>query len=115
MSMSVITIEFPPETPASVIKQGEIFVRALQVYAERNERYNDNWKRMGWRGLLVRIRERSERLWDRYWDEPRVVVKTGGTVIAHDADDAVDLINFAAFLVRALEQGETDRDGEWWS
>lgn len=82
-----------------------VLVRALDVYAERNKKYNDNFKRMGWRGLLIRIRERAERLWDAHWDWE------GGE--APDPDDAIDLINFAAFLVRSYE-GETTRDGEWW-
>jgi hypothetical protein len=41
---------------------------ALAIYVERNEEYKDNWKRMGWRGALVRVRERAERLWDSLWD-----------------------------------------------
>jgi hypothetical protein len=76
----------------------------------RNPKYNDNWKRMGWRGVLIRIRERAERLWDNWWDGS---VMSGDHRLAADVDDAIDLINFAAFMVRALE-GEATRDGAWW-
>jgi hypothetical protein len=31
-----------------------ILADALVIYDERNEKYHDNWKRMGWRGTLVR-------------------------------------------------------------
>jgi hypothetical protein len=85
--------------------QAHVLVEALAIYAERNPKYNDNWRRMGWRGVLIRIRERAERLWDEMWDAPPKGV--------WDSDDALDLINFAAFMVRAVE-GETTRDGSWW-
>jgi hypothetical protein len=71
--------------------QAVILLEALTIYAERNERYKDNWRRMGWRGALIRLRERVERA----------------------LDDVIDLINFAAFLVRGI-RGETTRDGSWW-
>ena len=90
----------------AVYTQLTIFIRALEVYAERNERYKDNWRRMGWRGMLVRIRERAERLWDNLWDVP-------GPIPKRELDDALDMINFAAFLIRAAA-GETTRGGEWW-
>jgi hypothetical protein len=88
-----------------VHRQARVLLRALVLYAERNEQYGDNWRRSGWRGVCVRIRERSDRLWDTMWPG------TGAPGTAED--DAIDLINFCAFLVRAIE-GETTRDGEWW-
>lgn len=97
-------------------EQCEVFVTALRVYAERNEKYNDNWRRMGWRGCLVRIRERAERLWDNLWDanDPDTPGPLDGpTWRGHDVDDAIDLINFCGFLVRGVREG--NRDGEWWS
>ena len=95
-----------PEGDPSVEEQLKVFLQALSVYAERNRRYNDNWRRMGWRGMLVRIRERAERLWDNLWDVP-------GPIPKRELDDALDMINFAAFLIRAAA-GETTRGGEWW-
>jgi hypothetical protein len=90
-----------------VTRQAAVLLRALDIYAERNVRYADNWRRSGWRGVVVRIRERSDRLWDAMW--PGGIPYGPGP-----ADDAIDLINFAGFLVRAIE-GETTRDGEWWT
>lgn len=86
-----------------------VLLRAAILYADRNPRYNDNWRRAGWRGCLIRIRERSERLWDFLW--PRRSEEDAQNVAV---DDAIDLINFAAFLVRGIE-GETTHGGEWWS
>ena len=99
-----VRLEFETEAEHN---QALVLVNALTIYTERNSKYRDNWKRMGWRGMLIRIRERSERLWDSLWDAPD---RNEG----HDVDDAIDLINFAAFLVRGAGDHETDRDGEWW-
>ena len=89
-----------------VAAQAAVFAQCLRIYAERNERYNDNWVRMGWRGPLFRIRERAERLWDNLFNRT-------GDVEEIELDDAYDLINFAGFLVRGA-RGEATRDGEWW-
>lgn len=102
--------------------QLEVLMEAAAIYAERNVEYKDNWKRMGWRGQLIRARERAERLWDSLWDEksftefPRsdsVGASNQSIVLRKKLDDAFDLINFAAFLVRGVRDG--NRDGEWWS
>jgi hypothetical protein len=93
-----------------------VILDALLVYAERNPKYKDNWRRMGWRGCLIRIRERAERLWDEFWDAETLdldKLMSGERTPPRDVDDALDLINFAAFMVRAL-RGETTRDGSWW-
>jgi hypothetical protein len=86
-------------------KQQQIFDRALRIYAKRNERYKDNWRRFGWRGCLFRIRERTERLWDTYW-------QGGSAGLEADLDDAYDLLNFVAFFIRAVEEG--NRGGSWF-
>lgn len=113
--------EFQP-----IYEQFRVLVRALRVYKKRNEKYRDNWKRMGWRGQLIRIRERAERLWDEFWDKEdyakeremdraRALVNGVDTDYEdepYEVDDAIDLINFAAFFVRATEA--YNRDGEWW-
>jgi hypothetical protein len=90
--------------------QAVVFLEALKVYAER--KYNDNWVRFGWRGCLFRLRERVERLWDNLWDAtppPTDFTKWCG----ENLDDAIDMINFAAFFVRAVR--ENNRDGSWWT
>lgn len=86
------------------LAQVVVLLEAAQVYSKRNVKYKDNWKRMGWRGCLVRVRERSERLWDNLW--------TKKDVYEDDLDDALDMINFLGFLVRGA-RGESTADGEW--
>lgn len=91
---------------AMILKQFAVFVEVIQKYAEKNKEYKDNWTRMGWRGQLVRVRERAERLWDSLWDEDP------NSFSEAKLDDDIDLINFAAFLIRAVRSG--NRDGSWW-
>lgn len=94
----------------SLEAQFEIFLEALKVYDQRNEKYKDNWRRMGWRGMLIRVRERAERLWDDLWDKQPI---PDGVDELIDYDDAIDLINLAGFLIRATR--ENNRDGSWWT
>lgn len=106
-------------------EQFKVLMEALEVYVERNEKYKDNWRAMGWRGMLIRLRERSERLWDDLWNAPYELndlepgtAASGGmatiktTKVEYNTDDAIDAINFAALLVRAVREG--NRDGTWW-
>lgn len=105
------SVEDPAED--ATLEQLAVFIAALDVYHERNVKYKDNWKRMGWRGQLIRIRERAERLWDDFWNKEGAT-GSGDDIEINDweVDDALDLINFAGFFVRAVEAG--NRDGEWW-
>jgi hypothetical protein len=100
-------------------EQLTILVQALGVYVDRNRRYKDNWRRFGWRGCLFRLRERAERAWDDLWD-----AHTPRTRPPEDAfrfepadvhtDDLIDLINFAAFTIRAIRENNRDGEGKWW-
>lgn len=119
-----IHLSWADDTPLDrmEIEQAMVFIEALKIYADRNVKYRDNWRRMGWRGLLIRIRERSDRLWDTFWSgvawKPDGVMDEPGDRMI-DADDALDLINFAAFFVRQTrdigDRGWMNaRDGEWW-
>jgi hypothetical protein len=102
-----------PETDAEH-EQLNVLLEAMDIYSERNERYKDNWQRMGWRGPLIRLRERTERLWDYLWDYKTSRHPAGQPAVdAPDLDDAFDLINFAAFLIRGVRTG-VSRGGEWW-
>jgi hypothetical protein len=96
-------------------KQMAILADALMIYDERNEKYHDNWKRMGWRGTLVRLRERAERLWDSYWNADDLGDLEAEMYVPRDVDDALDMINFVAFFIRGMNGRETTRDGSWWS
>jgi hypothetical protein len=115
--VSIAEVGFGHHTADDMVRaQFEVLMEALEVYAKRNPKYDDNWRRFGWRGCLFRLRERVERLWDYLWDHPTQGVPHGedsSTPDSPDVDDAIDLINFAAFLVRAVRAD--NRDGSWWA
>lgn len=106
----------------AVREQFGILSEALIIYAQRNVKYKDNWRRFGWRGCLFRVRERAERAWDNLWDAvtPQVAAGEGRSLSAEaeefvataDYDDLLDMINFACFTIRAVR--ENNRDGSWW-
>jgi hypothetical protein len=101
---------YDPED-ASHVAQFGVFLEAMNKYVERNAEYKDNWRSMGWRGQLIRVRERAERLWDSLWDAE--APRTDFTPWAvKKLDDALDGINFLGFLVRAVR--ENNRGGSWW-
>ena|SRR5215831_14034319 len=99
---------------AAMRHQISIMIEASAIYGERNTLYKDNWKRFGWRGCLFRLRERVERAWDVLWDaDPDTLDEEDETRDRHPVvDDLYDLINFAAFTIRAIEEG--NRDGTWF-
>lgn len=110
-------IQLPPDIMRDprLVAQLRVFMAAFFRYQEANEEYQDNWTRMGWRGMLVRVRERAERLWDSLWNHPAPQTALASSEIESKdkkLDDAIDLINFAAFLVRAVD--DNNRDGSWW-
>jgi hypothetical protein len=87
----------------SLIEQFSVLLRALQVFAARNERYQDQWKTSGWRGALYDLRKKADRLFRQYWG--------GAPTPGADEDDAIDAINFAAFFIRG--RAERNEWGNW--
>lgn len=99
-------IDVPDYLGESVLEQAQIFCEAMNIYADRNEKYRDNWKRKGWRGALFGARLALERAWDLLWG-PKPVPEHA----AFDVDDLLDTMNYAAQAVRLIRAG--DRDGSW--
>lgn len=91
------------------IDQQNVLTRAMEIYEERNIKYEDAWKQSGWRGALFDARKKVERAWTHlfYADS----VPTGDP---HDVDDLIDTINYCAFAIRAIEDGNRDGQGGWW-
>lgn len=90
--------------------QFDIMMESLEIYNGRGRKYNDNWRRFGWRGCLFRLRERAERAWDHWWGQSELGWE--GREAPADVDDLLDLINFACFTIRAIR--EDNRDGSWF-
>jgi hypothetical protein len=97
------------ETP--IQEQVDILIKAIKIYGKRNETYKDNWRRFGWRGCVFRLRERAERAFDGLWDADHRYNSQSDSIRAIE-DDLYDLINFAAFTIRAIR--ESNRDGSWF-
>lgn len=87
----------------SALEQAEVMLGALRIFAERNARYKDGWATAGWRGVLFDLRKKTERLWRQFWH---------GQLTIASVDDAYDLINFAAFFIRAQASGLSEW-GTW--
>lgn len=90
--------------------QEQIFMEALVIFNERQERYGDEvWQASGWRGMLVDMRKKLDRLWAEYYN----LDNTGKHINAesYDLDSAYDLLNFTVFFIRQVRANQ--RDGEW--
>jgi hypothetical protein len=80
----------------SIEEQNEILTRALLVYGARNRKYQDLWKKYGAKDQLLHIRSKFLRM------------KQGLETQATDeeiVEDALDLINYAAMVIRNVEDG----------
>lgn len=90
--------------------QMDIYLKAMLIYYERQDEHGDQvWQASGWRGMLVDMRKKLDRLWYRYWNQDSSVTPVEDYDKA--LDSAYDLLNFTAFFIRQVEAGK--RDGEW--
>jgi hypothetical protein len=84
--------------------QMHVFLDAYDIYKERNAVRQDAWRDAGWKGQLVEMRKKLDRLW--------AVWRRDGTVTTEkDIDEALDLINATAFFIRCVR--EENPDGNW--
>lgn len=95
----------------SIIDQMAVFIQAVDLYAQRNDEHGDAvWQSSGWRGMLVDIRKKSERLWNKYWGRGNAAIDPPNP----NDDSALDLINFTAMFLRQLRAGEENGTWGWW-
>jgi hypothetical protein len=88
-------------TPDTIDQLALAFVPALRIISERG--YDPNgksWRECGWRGQVYEIIKRCKRLMFNSWSNNRF-----------DANNAVDLINYAGFYLRMKNIGRPW--GEW--
>lgn len=81
--------------------QFDITDEALAIYFSKNEKRSDSWRGAGWKGNLVEMRKKLDRLW-AVWDGP---------VDKKDIDEALDLINATVFYIRCVR--EQNPNGNW--
>lgn len=85
-------------------KQMRVYLRAFAKFIERNAEYYDLWREGGVQDSLFHCRHKLRRMEIMRLGEP------GGNVGAVFADSAEDLINYAAFALRNLEDPITTKE-----
>lgn len=84
------------------------FLRAFDIYVERNSKRDSLWRKFGWRDSLMHMRSKMERVF--------VMLRSGrpeeftGTV--DDMDDLYDLLNYTVFCIRNLKDNNENGDFE---
>lgn len=86
-------------------------VRAFRIYIDREQRHQEVWRRSGWRGMLVDLRKKLDRLWGEWWNWDHDTSDERKRPEQSDLDSALDIINYTAFFIRQAEDG--NRDGVW--
>jgi hypothetical protein len=77
-------------TPDAIDQLAEAFLPALRIICERGyDPEGATWRRGGWRGLLLEIDKKRDRLWHRSWLHSRF-----------DPDSSLDGINYNGFYYR---------------
>ncbi len=82
-------------TPDAIAQLEDVFLPCLAIMCSRG--YDPNgltWKAEGWRGMIWKIRDKSDRLWFHGWKQGRFV-----------PDHALDLINYAGYYFRLAHMG----------
>lgn len=82
-----------------------MFVRAYQIYIERQAKYHDAWKRYGALNNLIRSASKLQRVQEVYWYPDEVPLDD----MDLDLDDAFDALNYLAFFITQAERGEWKR------
>ena len=84
-------------TPDAIAQLDEVFLPCLTIMCRRGyDPDGGTWRAEGWRGMLWKIRDKSDRLWYHGWLRG----------IFHP-DHAPDMINYLGFYMRA------ERDKPW--
>lgn len=89
--------EVPEEMHETLTRQGEKLFEALHVFVQREGKYKDGWKERGWKGNVCDILRKSKRIRSMFWD--------GDYNPEEDSDDVVDLMNYCAFFLRNVGDG----------
>lgn len=84
-------------TPEAVSQLIEAFLPCLALISSRGYDPNGaNWRKMGWRGLLVEINKRWERIHYLCWQRGKI-----------DPNNVPDAINYLAYFHRLSNEGDT--------
>lgn len=79
----------------------DVFVEAIEKYAERNAVYQDGWKEASWNDLRLQMKHKMGRILRQDWSTHE------------DLDDAIDLLVYTAFFVIQVREGVSDDKTSW--
>lgn len=96
----IIRADDEPDVRDSLEDQFFVFMLALTVNANRERKYRGLWRKYGYKGVMTHVASKAARA--------QVAVDRG--TLPQDLDDALDILNYAGFLIRLAVDG--DRDGE---
>ena len=92
-------------------KQEAVFARALEIHNQHSGN-RDIFRQSGWRGALVDMHKKFDRVWGRFWGQDIV---HGASSSEDDLnkllDDAYDLLNYTGFFIQQVL--DNNPDGEW--
>jgi hypothetical protein len=81
-------------------------LEAVKVYSDRTRAYGQVWQQYGALANLLNAARKADRLMAVWWTEEEEYVGNGQPVLHKDAmDDAIDLINYTVFFMRAARAG----------
>lgn len=82
-------------TPDAIDQLVDAFLPCLTVICGRGyDPQGANWRAMGWRGLLMEMHKRLNRMLYRSWKHSK-----------HDANNAIDLVNYTGYYLRLQNKG----------
>lgn len=80
-------------------------MKAEEIFTERNLMRNSAFKGAGWKGQLVEMRKKLDRLWAA-WQMDRALTQK-------DIDEALDLINATVFFLICADENNPNGDWPW--
>ncbi len=86
------------EANSTNLTQLNVLVEALQIF-ETRKIYGDVWRKYGALSNLLSVARKADRLMEIFWHGP------GELDHKSSVDDAYDLINYAAFFIRNVTDG----------
>lgn len=83
-------------TDDAISQLDEVFLKCLSIMCSRGyDPKGGTWKAEGWRGMLWKIRDKSDRLWFHGWRQGRFV-----------PDHIYDMLNYGGYYVRLAHTGK---------
>lgn len=99
----LLLYQFGIEPTESVVEQFMVFMEALKVMADRNEKYKDLWKQYGANDNLMHMRSKLDRTMREFDDD--ALSGENFDPENFDFDDPIDLLNYTVFFIRNVRDG----------